>query len=65
MNVENKFAWQFVTHFCVENMKSLQKISHDEKGSSLFPVSMSSVHNLAGFKTVNKENKHVNSTSTL
>lgn len=60
MNVQNEFAWQLVTHFCVENMKSLQKISHGEKGSSLFPV-----HNLACFKTVNKENKHIHSTSTL
>lgn len=61
MNVQNKFAWQFVTNFCVENMKT----SHDEKGFSLFPVSMSSVHNLAGFKTVNKENKLIHSASTL
>lgn len=65
MNAQNKFAWQFVTHFCVENVQSLQKTSHDEKGSSLFPVSMSSVHNLAGFKKVNKENKRIHSASTL
>lgn len=64
MNVQNKFACQFVTHFCVENMKFTKKL-HDEKGSSLFPVSVSSVHNLAGFKTVNKDNKLIHSASTL